>query len=212
MSRWSWLVLAHILLAYTTSCVISLIFGKSFVYSSTSTGFWQSPLWVVLFTAWISTSFRYISSWSHSFSRRSLIDQTILGSLRSSVPKSILFGVSSVGLLANLIIRSRSLRKTGYGEPGLSSNFGSQSLPFPCMVSFNRIVNKSVILVKVVFGLGRLVLGGSSKSKILGCLVLDVILVNIARAWGMLGGKLSLGHFWVHENLLSVVSLRMGES
>ena len=166
MSGGTGFILADILFSYRTTSVISLIFRQFLVDSSTSACFWQGPFWVILFITRIRTCFRYISSWPNSFGSRCLIDQTVLSPLSPSIPERILFGVCSVRLLSNLIIWPRSFRKRGNGESGLSSNFWSESFSLPCMVCFYGVVDKPVILVKVIFRLYGGVLGRSSKSKI----------------------------------------------
>lgn len=96
-------------------------------------------------------------------------------------------------------------------HPWLSTDFRCASFRLPVVISLDGIIEEESVLIEVILGLLGLHSFRKRKSLSGRLSVLDLVVVFVLGAWGVLSNVLSFGELVV-EHFAAVPSVRLGET
>ena len=114
----------------------------------------QCPFWHRLLRGWIHTCLNHVSTWSHIAWSGSVILQSILLALVSSMPERVFGRFLFLWTVAWEVLRSWRLLKSLQREPRFSPYLWCFTSLLPRMVSLYRIIKEPLIFIEVITRLG----------------------------------------------------------
>jgi len=193
--------------------VVRLMLIKVFLRCLTWSGLRQRPPWHVLLARGVRCVLGGVTAGTDGSGRARFVNKSAATTTTvTTVAEGIFGGLSQLRLALGVVLGARVLLQVVWLHPWFSANFRCAGALLPVQIGLDGVIKEESIFVKIVLGLLLSHPLGLREGLSGGITVLDLIVVHVLGAGGVLANVLLLGQL-VDEDLgaIPAVSLREAE-